>query len=309
MTRITLGNWQHRMSQDMRLVDYRPRTQEAYLLATRLFLEHVGREPEDLSEDDVRAYALHLRDERQQSASYRNIAVCALRFFFQRTLGCEWPVFDLLRVQKPKTLPEVLSKSEVRGLLAQVRHPQRRVALTTIYGLGLRLGEALRLETSHLDSERLVVAVRSGKGAKDRTVPLPRPLLQLLRAYWRSERPASSTHLLFPAASGERAIDETTLQKTFTAAMRESRLQKHATIHTLRHSYATHLVEAGVSLRVIQSLLGHAHLRTTEVYLHVTTVGSEHVQQAVDLLLTDLLAPSAERTDSATSSTPPAVRR
>ena len=285
---ITLGTWQTRMSEDMRLHDYRPRTQEGYQLAVRLFLDWAKREPEALTEDEVRAYFLYLRDERKQAPSSINIAVCALRFFFSHTLQRDWPVFELLRVNKPRMLPVVLSVGEVRTVLGAVRHPVRRMALSTIYALGLRLGEGLRLGTGHIDSERLVVWVRDGKGAKDRGVPLPRPLLARLRRYWKEERPASSTQYLFVPPEGKAPLHETTLQKTFTAARDEVALAKRASIHSLRHSYATHLLESGISLRTIQDVLGHKSMRTTEIYVHVTQPGTERLQQVLDRLMADL---------------------
>jgi integrase/recombinase XerD len=285
---ITLGTWQTRMSEDMRLHDYRPRTQEGYQLAVRLFLDWAKREPEALTEDEVRAYFLYLRDERKQAPSSINIAVCALRFFFSHTLQRDWPVFELLRVNKPRMLPVVLSVGEVRTVLGAVRHPVRRMALSTIYALGLRLGEGLRLETGHMDSERLVVWVRDGKGAKDRGVPLPRPLLARLRRYWKEERPASLTQYLFVPPEGKAPLHETTLQKTFTAARDEVALAKRASIHSLRHSYATHLLESGISLRTIQDVLGHKSMRTTEIYVHVTQPGTERLQQVLDRLMADL---------------------
>jgi site-specific recombinase XerD len=185
-------------------------------------------------------------------------------------------------------LPVVLSQGEVRTLLHAMRHPVRRMALTTIYALGLRLGEGLSLETGDIDSQRLMVWVRDGKGAKDRGVPLPRPLLARLRVYWKTERPASTTKYLFLPKDGQRPFDDTTLQKTFVAARTDIRLEKEATIHTLRHSYATHLLEAGVSLRTIQQVLGHKSLRTTELYMHVTQPGAERLQETLDRLMVDL---------------------
>jgi site-specific recombinase XerD len=182
----------------------------------------------------------------------------------------------------------VPSPGEVRAVLAAVRQPVRRMALATIYALGLRLGEGLSLETGHIDSQRLLVWVRNGKGAKDRGVPLPRPLLARLRRYWKTERAASPTKFLFVPPNGEAPRHETTLQKTFLAARADARLTKEATIHTLRHSYATHLLEAGVSLRTIQQVLGHKSMRTTEVYMHVTQPGAERLQETVDRLMADL---------------------
>ena len=288
MTIITSRTWRDRMSDDMRLRDMRPRTQEAYLLATRQFIDHVGREPETFTDEDVRRYFLHLRDEKKLAPSTINIAVHALRFFFMRTLGRDWKVFDLLRVHKPRQLPVVLAPNEVRRLLGVVREPTRRLALTTIYALGLRLNEGLGLEAVDIDSARSLVWVRDGKGARDRGVPLPKPLLERLRAYWKRERPASPTKHLFVSAQKRAPLHETTLQKTFIAARRDARIEKHATIHTLRHSYATHLLEAGISLRTIQQVLGHKSLRTTELYMHVTQPAAEHLQETVDRLMRDL---------------------
>lgn len=285
---ITLSNWRERMSEDLRLHDLRPRTQEGYLLATRQFVEHVAKPPEAMSDDDVRRYFLYLREERKLAPSSITIAVCALRFFFQYTLGRDSEVFDLLRVNRPRRLPVVLSRGEVRAILSTVRHPARRMALTTIYALGLRLGEGIALESGHIDGERLVVWVRNGKGARDRGVPLPRPLLARLRRYWKTERPPSPTKYLFVPAGGEAPLHETTLQKTFSAARADASIDKHATIHTLRHSYATHLVESGVSLRTIQQILGHQSLQTTEIYMHVTQPGIENVQRILDRLMADL---------------------
>lgn len=285
---VTLGNWRERMSEDMRLHDFRPRTQEGYLLAVRLFIERVGREPDTLTDEDVRAYFLYLREERKLAPSSINIAVCALRFLFVHTLQRDWQVFELLRVNKPQRLPVVLSPAEVRAVLGVVRHPVRRMALSTIYALGLRLGEGLSLEAGDIDGERLMAWIRDAKGAKDRGVPLPRPLLARLRRYWKTERPASSTKYLFVPPGGSAPLHETTLQKTFSAARSDARLEKHATIHTLRHSYATHLLESGISLRTIQQVLGHKSLHTTELYMHVTQPGTERLQETLDRLMVDL---------------------
>jgi integrase/recombinase XerD len=284
----TSKTWQERMSEDMRLRDFRPRTQEAYALAVRQFMDRTGREQDDLTDEDVRAYFLYLRDEKKLAPSTINVAVNALRFFFVHTLQRDWAVFDILRVHKPRMLPVVMSPKEVRSVLGAVRHPVRRMALATIYALGLRLNEGLGLETGHIDGPRLMVWVRDGKGAKDRGVPLPRPLLARLRQYWKTERPRSSTSFLFVPPEGTAPLHETTLQKTFTAARVDARLEKAASIHTLRHSYATHLLEAGVSLRTIQHVLGHKSMRTTEVYLHVTQPGTEHLQETLDRIMVDL---------------------
>ncbi len=196
---VTLDNWQAQMREDMQLRDFSERTREAYELAMKLFLRWAACEPEAIEEVQVKTYVLRLR-EKGRSPSSINIAVCGMRFFFTYTLPRDLGVFELLRVKHPSKLPIVLSTGEVRTLLASIRHPVRRMALTTIYALGLRLGEGLRLETSHIDCDRLFVAVRNGKGAKDRSVPLPRPLLARLRRHWKEERPKVPGSFLFAAA-------------------------------------------------------------------------------------------------------------
>jgi site-specific recombinase XerD len=285
---VTLQTWRDRMSEDMRLRDFRPRTQGAYLAAARQFLDWCGKGEEDFTEEDVRRYFLFLRETKKLAPSSINLAVHGLRFFLTHTLQRDWAVLDLLRVNKPRTLPVVLSTTETRAILGAIRHPVRRVALSTIYALGLRLGEGLALETGHIDAGRLTVWVRDGKGGVDRGIPLPRPLLGRLRRYWREERPACATPYLFIAEGRETPMHETTLQKTFKAARLDAGLSKDASIHTLRHSYATHLLEAGVTLRTIQQVLGHKSLRTTEVYMHVTQPGTERLQEALDRLMAGL---------------------
>lgn len=284
---ITLNNWREKMSEDMRLRDFRARTQEAYLLAVRQFLDKVKSEPETLTDEDVRRYFLFLREEKKMAPSTINIAVHGLRFFFIHTLHRDWPVFDLLRVNNPRKLPVVLGRDEVKAILSKIRYPVRRMALTTIYALGLRLNEGLHLQSGHIDGGRQLVWVRDGKGAKDRAVPLPRPLLDRLRHYWKHERPPVTSTALFVSRAG-RQLDDTTLQKTFSAARKDAKCEKHASIHTLRHSYATHLLESGISLRTIQHVLGHKSMRTTSLYMHVTQPGTEHLQAVLDRLMRDL---------------------
>lgn len=285
---VTIDTWRERMSEDMRLRDFRPRTQEGYMAATRQFIEWLKRGPETATDKDVRDYFLYLREEKQLAPSSIHVMMYALRFFFTHTMQRELKAFNVLRVNKPRLLPVVLSQGEVRAVIGVVRDPVRRMALATIYALGLRINEGLSLETGHIDSERLMVWVRDGKGARDRGVPLPRPLLARLRRYWKTERPASPTSHLFVTAAGKAPMHETTLQKTFTAARADAGLAKEPTIHTLRHSYATHLLEAGISLRTIQQVLGHKSMRTTELYMHVTQPGTERLQETLDRMMVNL---------------------
>ena len=282
---ITLDNWEERMREDMRLRDLSPRTQDSYAGSVRRFFVWVNKEPLQLQEDGVRSYLLHMKDEQRLSASSRNIALQGLRFFFQYTLERDWPILGMTRIKIPRSLPAVLSRDETWKVIDSVRDPARRTAFVTIYGLGLRIGEALRLESGHIDSQRSMVWVVNAKGRRDRVVPLALPLLQRLRRYWKEERMPSSSALLFPASTSDSAIHPTTLQKTFTAALNEQHIGKSASVHTLRHSYATHLLEAGISLRVIQQLLGHKSLTTTSRYLHVTHASEQRLIQTLNRLL------------------------
>ena len=280
--------WLVRMREDMTLRDFRVRTQEAYELASRLLVRHFGRPPESITEEDLRSYFLHMRDVRKVAPSTLAVNLHGIRFLYLHSLKRDYALFDLLHVKKPRILPVVLSTSEVRAVLGAIRHPVRRVLLTTIYALGLRHNEGLGLEVSQIDSARNMVWIRDGKGAVDRGIPLPAPLLVRLRRYWKLDRPKTDSPYLFVPDSGMGLINESTIQKTMVAARTEIGLRKEANVHTLRHSYATHLLEAGVSLRAIQEVLGHKALKTTQVYLHVTQPSTERIQQVVDALMAGL---------------------
>jgi site-specific recombinase XerD len=284
---ITSENWNERMGEDMVLRDFRPATQHNYEVAVRQFLVWAKVAPEDLSESAVREYFVYLRDGKKLAPRSIQVATCALRFFFAYTLPRPWPVFNLLRVKVTQTLPVVLTQGEARALLSIIREPVTRMALTTIYGLGLRLNEGIELKVDQMDSARQTVWIRGGKRRKDRGIPLPKSLLVSLRRYWKHERPSSTSPYLFLGPRSKKPLDETAVQRTFAAARNESQIAKHATVHTLRHSYATFLLEHGVSLRVIQEILGHKCLASTEVYLHVTTPAVVQVHDVVDGLLKD----------------------
>jgi len=285
---ISAENWCERMGEDMLLRDFRATTRDSYETSVRMFLQWAKGEPEDLREETVRNYVLYLREEKKLSASSINVATCALRFFFTHTLPRKWPIFDLVRVKIPERLPVVLAPAEARAVLGIIREPVHRMALTTIYGLGLRLTEAVTLKVDQIDSARRMVWVRNDKRARDRGIPLPQPLLIRLRRFWKEERAVSATPYLFISSRSMKPVDKTALQKTFIAARREIKLVKHASIHTLRHSYATFLLEHGVSLRMIQQILGHKCLSSTEIYLHVTQPAMVQVQEVVDRLMADL---------------------
>ena len=285
-----------RMGEDMRLRGFAPKTQQAYRGAVAGLANHFARSPdslETLTEGELRTFFLDLVTTRQVSRSTLIVYRSGIRFLYEVTLQRTWPVFELVRPAKRHTLPTVLSPAEVRQLLATVQDPRARMTLTMIYSCGLRLSEGVNLLTSDVDSARMVVHVRAGKGGRDRYVPLPQRTLELLRAYWRTAAPRPRFGLprgpwLFANREATGPLHATSLQKTFAAVVRTSGLTKHASIHTLRHSYATHLLECGVHLRAIQELLGHRSPATTAVYTHITPQVTDVLQRTVNALMATL---------------------
>lgn len=253
-----------RMVDDMRLRNLSARTIEAYVAAVAKFAKHFGRSPDQLGPDDVRAYQLHLL-EQQVSWSRFNVAVCGLRFFFRVTLGRPEMIAQIPYGKRPKTVPVVLSREETARVLGAVRQPLDRLMLRVAYAAGLRLGEVIGLKVADIDSGRMVINVRQGKGQKDRVAPLSSVLLEELRVYWRHYRPRD---WLFPGSKGG-PRDGSSLQRAMQAACRLCGLTKRATPHTLRHSFATHLLESGTDLATLQALLGHRQMSTTLGYVHV----------------------------------------
>lgn len=263
-----------RMIQDMRLRNLSPHTIEAYVSAVAQFARHFGRSPEQLDGEAARQYLLHLVQERHASWSRYNQARCALLFLYRNTLGRDEQLPKLPFAKGPRRLPTVLSVQEVRRLLEAVRHlPKHQALLMTLYGAGLRISEALHLQPRDIDSQRMVLHVRGGKGNKDRLVQLSPHLLAVLRDYWRQCRPQV---WLFPKPSDpQRPIDEGSAYRIVSRAARRAGIARRVGPHTLRHCYATHMLEAGVDLLSIQRLLGHQSLKTTARYTHVS---AEHLR-------------------------------
>jgi site-specific recombinase XerD len=259
--------------------NYSPRTVEAYLAGVLKLVRHSGRAPDQVNADDLRAFQLHLI-QRQVSWSQFNQVSCALRFLYAHVLGRPDFVPYVPFARKPRRLPVVLSPAEVRRLLAAVAGPRDRLMLRLAYGCGLRLSEVRHLRVADLDGGRQTLWVRGGKGAKDRGVPLPPALLQELRAYWRVQRPAD---YLFVNRQGQ-PLHPGTLQRAFARALALSGLTKAASIHTLRHCYATHLLEAGTDLPTLQRLLGHGSVQTTMLYLHLRSERLRQLRSPLELL-------------------------
>jgi integrase/recombinase XerD len=260
-----MGEFHDRMKQDLQIRGLSPRTQEKYLACVRQFIRYVGRRPDEVTPEDIHRYQAYLTNERKVSASYFNQAVSAIRFFYRATVPRDWTL--AIPHQKPQhRLPQVMSRSEVESLLAVVTNRKHRAMLMVAYAGGLRLSEVLHLRVSDIDSQQMTIRIEQGKGRKDRYVMLSERLLETLREYWSAERPRQ---WLFPGADGTRPMCPTGLQRIFKQARLAARIDKPASVHTLRHSFATHLLEDGVDIRRIQRLLGHRSVSTTETYTHV----------------------------------------
>lgn len=282
-----------RMIEDMQLRGLAVRTQEAYVAAVEQLAWYYRQSPEQISEEELRQYLLYLQNEKAASSSTLTVALCGIKFLYQHTLQREWHLLDFARAKPEKNLPAVLSLEEVVQVLHCVHQPRYRACLTTIYACGLRLREGVYLQVGNIDGSRQMLHVRKGKGAQDRYVPLPQPALDLLRSYWRTHR---HPLWLFPArpprgqpvSAVSVPVTPRSVEAAFTAAVSETGIHKHASVHTLRHSYATHLLEAGVNLRLIQAWLGHRSLRTTALYTHLTRQAEELALGAVNRLMAEL---------------------
>ena len=274
-----------KMIEDMQLKGLAVRTQEAYVNAVLQLSRHIKKSPDSINEEELREYFLYLKNEKQVADSTFSIALCGIKFLFEQTLKKEWHTLQLVRPDRKKKLPVVLSTEEVKRVLECVHRFPYQVCLHTIYACGLRLLEGTRLHVKDIDSDRKMIHVVAGKGGKDRYVPLPDHTLMLLRHHWLTHRNAT---WMFPSRTGLDAIDESAIQKAFQAALRESGVHKAASVHTLRHSYATHLLEAGVDLRIIQTYLGHASPSTTAIYTHLTSVTEAQVNQRINQIHADL---------------------
>lgn len=282
-----------RMIECLQLRGLAERTQEAYTRAVRQLAAHYHKSPDQISEAELRQYFLYLKNVKHYSRNTMTVAICGIRFFYEQTLQRNWAIFGIVRPAPEKKLPVILSLAEVRQILAGVRLPRYKVCLTTIYSCGLRLQEGTHLQVADIDSARMMIHVRHGKGAKDRYVPLPPRTLQLLRQYWVTHR---NPLLLFPAegrdhihlAQATEPMSRSSVQDAFHAALKESRLNKRASVHTLRHSWATHLLEAGVNLRLIQEWLGHSSPATTSVYTHLTVKAEQLGAVTINQLMSDL---------------------
>lgn len=277
-----------RLIEDMKLAGYSKRTQDTYLYAVRKLTNHLQTSPDQITNEQLREYLLWHKDKYAPNTT--TIALCGIKFFYQKILKKPMPVFNLARQPRGRKLPVVLTREEVRAVLSNIRVGRHRACLSFIYSCGLRISEAVSMKTSQIDSKRMVVHVQFGKGARDRYVPLPQATLHLLRRHWKTHR---HPQWVFPAPSrgGNRELKATcplpisSVQKVFRQSLKEVGIQKDAHVHTLRHSYATHLLEEGVDIRIISTYLGHKSLESTLVYTHLTPLLKQGVAQKINSLM------------------------
>jgi integrase/recombinase XerD len=275
-----MGRLYDQMKMDLELKNYSPETVSCYLRWMVQFVRHYGRSPVEMGDQEIRKYLYHLIKVKKVSQSSINQAYSAMKFFYATTLERTWNDTRIPRIKNSKKLPIVLSMEEVKALLASIDNLKHRAILTTIYSGGLRVGEATRLKVSDLDSKRMTIRVEAGKGSKDRYTLLGHHTLALLRGYWNAYRPEE---WLFPGAKPGEPISPASVRTVFKRALQKSGIGKKATVHTLRHSFATHLLESGTDLFYIQRLLGHTTAKTTAIYLHITGKDLARVRSPIDL--------------------------
>jgi integrase/recombinase XerD len=283
----TMSPLRRRMMEDMTIRNFSLATQQSYIYAIAKFSRHFGCPPDRLSLEQVRSYQLHLINQKR-SWSHINQVACALRFFYGITLGQTEAFERIVGGQKPDKLPLVLSAEEVARFLHAVSGLRNRVVLTTTYAAGLRVGEVVSLKVTSIDSKRMLIHVESGKGGRDRYAMLSPRLLEILRAYWKRVQPGL---WLFPGQDPSGHVSTRTIQAACRVARRRAHLGKPVTVHTLRHSFATHLLERGVDIRIIQVLLGHVDLGSTARYAQVATNLIASTGSPFDTLTLEVIPP------------------
>ena len=262
-----MGKFQDQLQRDLALKGFSQSTCRTYVAHVRRFVDHMGRSPATVAGDDIRTYLHSLLQEKSVSQSYLNQVYSALKFFYETTLCQDWSSFRIPRTKQPKKLPIVLSSAELARVFEVTTNLKHRTILVTMYSGGLRLNETTHLRVEDIDSDRMQIRVRQGKGAKDRYTLLAQRALSLLRVYWQAERP---TTWLFPGVPATQPLSGRSVQKVLGRSLAKAQILKPATVHSLRHSFATHLLEAGVDLYYIQRFLGHKTAQTTAIYLHVS---------------------------------------
>jgi integrase/recombinase XerD len=281
------GSLYQKMNEDLQLAGMSKRTVHGYLRAVRQLADYCQRRPDRITQPQLRRYFLYLKNEKHFAYGSIRVAFSGIKFFYTRTCKRSWETLATMKLQQAKTLPEVLTIEQVHRVVDACRVERIALYFWTVYSMGLRLEEARNLQVGDIDGQRGLVHIHRGKGAKDRYVPLPTSTLHWLRKHWTTHR---HPRLLFPAEGRDHQqasvattpIQTSTVQKGMSKIARELKFAKRVSIHTLRHSYATHLLEAGVSLRIIQQYLGHSSLQTTMVYLHLTDTAEANAREKIE---------------------------
>jgi len=276
-----MGKLHDQMKVDLELRNLSPRTRDCYLTWVRSFALHFHRSPDELGDPEIREYLHHLIQEKKACQSSISQAYSALKFFYETTLKRDWNGFRIPRVKMGKKLPVVLSREEIQAIFSATENLKHRALLMTIYSAGLRVSEVVHLKVSDLDSQRMVMRVQQGKGQKDRYTILSQRTLEVLRDYWREYRPQD---WLFPGNPATEPLSVSAVQRVFGKVLLRAGIKKPASVHTLRHSFATHLLEDGTDLYHIQRLLGHTSPKTTTVYLHLSRRDLRSVTSPLDLM-------------------------
>ena len=274
----------------LQLAGMSERTQQCYTRSVRMLVDFYGKTPDKVTEAELQNYFLHRKNTDKWSAATLQICYSGIKFFFINVLKRKWHTLDLVHAKREQRLPVVLSLNEVWDILNTVQTPQNKAYLTCVYTCGLRLHEALHLQVADIDGQRMRIHVHRGKGAKDRYVPLPQKTLAVLRSYWALHR---NPKWIFPrlghggkeGPTAKEPMNYTSVQGALSRTLKQLKFKKRVSVHTLRHSYATHLLEAGVNIRRIQQYLGHRSLSSTMVYLHLTTQGHQRAYGIIDELM------------------------
>ncbi|MEM9410245.1 MAG: site-specific integrase [Planctomycetota bacterium] len=283
------GKYYHKLIEDLHLAGKAKRTVYGYVRAVRKLTEFCKKAPEKMTESDIRHFLLHQIVDKQLAAGTQSVLLSGIKFFFRTTCPRNWKVLQQTKLSYPKTLPVVITQKQVFQLIEACRHLRLKTFLWTTYTLGLRISETVKLQIGDLDSQRMMVHVREAKGKKDRYVPLPNSTLAVLRRFWRTHR---NPIFLFPSSNNHRCNDSTsqipisigTVQGAIKRVTKQLNFGKPVSCHTLRHSYATHLLEAGVSLKAIQNYMGHSSLMTTMMYLHLSDVAHADARNVINQL-------------------------
>lgn len=276
-----MGKLHDQMKRDLELKNYSPKTRSAYLASVKSFALHFHRSPAEMSEEEIRQYLHYLIEDKKASQAVISQTYSALKFLYETTLKRDWNGFRIPRSKMGKRLPVVLSPQEVQAIFSATLNLKHRAILMTIYSAGLRVSEVVHLKVSDIDSRRMVIRVEQSKGARDRYTLLAHRTLEVLRQYWRAYRPKE---WLFPGQPAKGALSISSVQRVFKEVLHEAGIKKPATVHTLRHSFATHLLEAGTDLYRIQRLLGHTTPKTTTIYFHLSRKDLGGVRSPIDHL-------------------------